>query len=620
MENDHHNLAFPIKQFETATSYASRLTRYCGLSSPTDLCLDFGFRWQDFVRGDDALFEKMAQVGGVSAADLKRWAVRSIAPGRFEVSGQSAVKSSLVRSRVRLCPQCIMEGRGRQGDSGMYRRHFWHFLSVRTCPDHDAPLLWLSPDEYTIQNYDFAGKVLRNWSEIENAAASNEKRYSTELEAYVLQRLEGISVNPFLDAMPLFIATRFCEVLGFVLLCGPKQQISRAPEDMLARAAQVGFEALQTGEEGLYDALESLVTQKSSRTVRHQSDFGALFEWLRTSSLGNGFEPVRDMVRGFILRTYPLREGDTVLGQKCERSTVYTITGAWQAVGIQRERMNRYLLDQGIARIDPLDNEVWLNRTLTADDVRRISKQMSNRLSCEEASGMLNTSLQMLQFLREWAIIVPKEDALDQVPKYEKDDLVQLATRLAARAHITPAGARHMVKIVDGAKRLRCPSGQIIALILDGKLSTVSQDADVAGLAGLRVDLTELRNALPQLPMPGLTKSEAARSLHVTYPTINYLIAEGTLTSVRVRNPKSRQFLNAVCHMSVAVFKARFLTLGQLAKTYRRASGPLGCHLEAKGICPIETPAGISWFYERKGLKRRLQKAGLAKPNEKVST
>lgn len=44
MENDHHNLAFPIKQFETATPYVSNLLRYCGLGSPKDLCLDQGFR------------------------------------------------------------------------------------------------------------------------------------------------------------------------------------------------------------------------------------------------------------------------------------------------------------------------------------------------------------------------------------------------------------------------------------------------------------------------------------------------------------------------------------------------------------------------------------------------
>jgi len=117
--------------------------------------------------------------------------------------------------------------------------------------------------------------------------------------------------------------------------------------------------------------------------------------------------------------------------------------------------------------------------------------------------------------------------------------------------------------------------------------------------------------------MMGITKGDATRSLRVTYPTINYLVAEGLLTTEYVRNPKSRQFVHAVPDESIARFQAKYETLGQLAKRYRRASGPLGCHLEAKDICPIETPIGISWIYERKGLARRLLKIGLSAPRTK---
>ncbi|WP_166418131.1 hypothetical protein [Cochlodiniinecator piscidefendens] len=97
-----HSLSFPILEYETATSYVSRLTRYCGLNSPNDFCLDHGFRWQDFVRGDDVLFDKVAAIGGANADDMKRWAVRTIDKNRFEISGQQATKMSLVRTRLRV--------------------------------------------------------------------------------------------------------------------------------------------------------------------------------------------------------------------------------------------------------------------------------------------------------------------------------------------------------------------------------------------------------------------------------------------------------------------------------------------------------------------------------------
>lgn len=174
------------------------------------------------------------------------------------------------------------------------------------------------------------------------------------------------------------------------------------------------------------------------------------------------------------------------------------------------------------------------------------------------------------------------------------------------------------------SRRVRCPSAQIVRLILEDRLPTVWRDEDIVGLAAFKVNLPELRSALPPLEMHGITKGEASRVLRVTYPTINYLISEGLLASVHVRNPKSRQFVYAVLDDSIARFQDAFETLGQLAYRYRRASGPLSCHLEAKGVCPIKTPPGISWFYERKGLRRRLQKTGLTdgerSQEEKVPT
>lgn len=169
MPHNHH-LVFPIQRFETATSYVSRLTRYCGLTAPSDLCLDFGFRWQDFIRGDDFLFEKLAAIGGASAKDMKRWAIRTIGRHKYDVSGQLAAKGSLARTRLRICPRCLTSDRQTWGRYGAYGRHLWHFRSVRTCITHAMPLMMIPPETYTIQNYDFAGQVEKHWPAIKRAA------------------------------------------------------------------------------------------------------------------------------------------------------------------------------------------------------------------------------------------------------------------------------------------------------------------------------------------------------------------------------------------------------------------------------------------------------------------
>lgn len=615
-----HQLVFPIRRFETATSYVSRLTRYCGLNAPNDLCLDQGFRWQDFIAGNDVLFAKLAKFGGASANDMKQWAIRTTGRHQYEVSGQRAGKGSLVRTRLRVCPRCLVQDRKKWGRYGAYRRHLWHFRSVRSCIVHGRPLITLPSEKYTILNYDFAGQIEKNWSAIERATEEPHVCSTTNFELYIAARLNGAAQNSFLDAMPMFLATRLCEILGLVLLNGPGQKISKASERELGLAGQAGFEALRSGENGLYQALDTLVTPMALRTVRHQSDLGAFFEWLTLAAMGPDLEPLKDKVRAYLFRTYPFAEGDMVLGKPCPAASTFTIHGAWQALGIQRKRMNRYLTEEGLADLDEVDDFIRLRGSLSADDLDRISEKMANRLNSFEAKDLLNVSAEMLQLLRDATILAPRTDALDQIPKYEKRDIEQLMGRLMQWVSKQKKSEKETVTIADASRRVRCPGSDIVQLILDGKLRTVQRDESVSGLAGFHVSLAELRKALPPLEMTGITKGEASRFLRVTYPTINFLIAEGMLATVHVRNPKSRQFVHAVPDESIAKFQSKYETLGELANRYRRAAGPLGCHLESKGICPIETPVGISWLYERKGLERRLQKAGLTTPCEKVPT
>ncbi|MEP1694922.1 MAG: hypothetical protein ABJJ69_00140 [Paracoccaceae bacterium] len=173
-----------------------------------------------------------------------------------------------------------------------------------------------------------------------------------------------------------------------------------------------------------------------------------------------------------------------------------------------------------------------------------------------------------------------------------------------------------VLSLNEVATRLRCKSSEIIALILADRLETVFGNVQDDGISGIRVDLNEVRYALPSWEMPGTTRSKASTTLRVTYQTINYLVAHGMLESERMRNPKSRQYLDGICEGSVEAFLREYDTLGLMARKYRRPSGPFGCHLEAKGICPIESPQGISWIYERRSLAARLRKIGIHIPTK----
>ncbi|MFA3920461.1 TniQ family protein [Ruegeria hyattellae] len=612
---DCYPLSFPIKHYETATSYASRLTRYCGLYSPNDLCLDLGFRWQDFVRGDDILFGKLAEIGGASANDMKRWAIRTTGRHQFEVSGQRATKASLVRTRLRVCPRCLVEDRQASGRLGVCRRHFWHFLSVRTCATHTMPLLTIPPEKYTIHNYDFIGQVERHWPLINEASEDGAYRASSELEHYIVDRLEGVARNGFLDQMPMFIATRLCEVLGFVMLFGPASKLADATDEDLHRAGQAGFDALRAGKESLLEVLHSLRSEISTSTMRQRSDLGAFYEWLRLSSFPEEMEPIRSIVRDYIFEHYPVPDGYEILGRPCAQRTVYTVEAACKALGIERKRISRYLVGDGAAERNKTAEGISLKRAIDRKDVAKISEEMRGRVTSSEALEMLSIKHRTLQDLCELGLVEQEIDNLDQRPKYDRAKLQAVLNSAAGKVTGVPVGGANLLLVADVARRLRCKSAEILALILAGKLNTVSGDVSRTGLAGIKVDIDQVRYALPNWELPGITRTDASTTLRVTYQTINYLIDQGLLRAAHMRNPKSRQYITGICDGSIDAFLGEFDTLGLMARRYKRPPGPFGCHLEAKGICPLETPPGISWIFRRRGLEARLHKIGVKPPN-----
>jgi len=91
-------------------------------------------------------------------------------------------------------------------------------------------------------------------------------------------------------------------------------------------------------------------------------------------------------------------------------------------------------------------------------------------------------------------------------------------------------------------------------------------------------------------------------------------IAFAILPMKKARNPKSRQHVNGITLESLRQFLQEYETPGLLAHRHKRSPGPFATHLEAKGICPLDTPKGISWIHKRRGLNFRLKQAGIEEP------
>lgn len=170
---------------------------------------------------------------------------------------------------------------------------------------------------------------------------------------------------------------------------------------------------------------------------------------------------------------------------------------------------------------------ISLRRTLHRADVLRISSEVSGRISSAQALGLLKIKDRALLDLCERGLVAQELDGLDQRPKYEREKLQALMKTAGSRITEPPGSAADLVPAAEVARRLRCRTADVLALVFAGKLKTVSGDVFRTGLAGIKVDIGQVRCALPIWDLPGITRTQASTALRVTYQTINYLIEGG---------------------------------------------------------------------------------------------
>ena len=83
----------------------------------------------------------------------------------------------------------------------------------------------------------------------------------------------------------------------------------------------------------------------------------------------------------------------------CQERQVFTVKSARSSLGMQRIRMNRYLVDQGLAKIPGKGDTIQLFAQLDPEAIRKISNEMHHRIEKNEAQRILKVSANVLQDL-----------------------------------------------------------------------------------------------------------------------------------------------------------------------------------------------------------------------------
>jgi hypothetical protein len=604
----------PLGAGETTASYTSRLAAANRLSA-RDFCLDWKITFQSVVDGNEAAIAKIADKGGVPAADLGANAFVRTESENYLHRGERLLRPSLRRKNVAVCPACLKDdiaASNLRPQLAVFGRADWQIDAVKNCAVHDSALIVVSDDMTPGKMHDFAYQVGPVLANLDMLAGQAERRQSTGLETYILNRFEGCRHSPLLDSLDLFVAISFCDLLGAVDLFGRTTNLNKMTDEQWRLAGARGFEIADGGDASVRDflgKLQATFPYKRSGREGPQALFGRLYQVLEFGSEDAAWDPIRDLVGGFIRDRLPLGPEDVVFGKPVGRRTLHSVRTLSIDADLHPKRIKKLLR---AARIidDPQMALAHHNIIFDAQDGSAAVQKAKGALSLPAAGRYINAPRVQIGLLAKNGFIQPfiPARAFDALDQFAVDDLADFLKRLFAGAHPVKKPAPNQLDIPSAAGRCCCSSIEVLRLILDKKLTWVGRHADIQGYMSALVDVDEVRAKVRGADTGGFTKEQLKEKLSTTARVAAALIKHGYLKTITVINPVNRCPTVVVPAGEADGFAAEYISLFALARRQGRHFLKLKQELDAAGILPALDRKKIgATFYRRNNLSNQTE-------------
>lgn len=599
----------PLGPGETPASFASRLAALNGPSA-RDLCLDFGTQFQKVVDGDPEALAIIAAKGSVPADALAANAFVRTGERRYRFHGEELTRTSLRRSLVVGCPACltgdIAAAPQLKPRVAAFQRAIWQVAAVKTCPIHEVPLVVLANDMTPGRMHDWTAHITAAIPELPRLMAEARPRPLTGLETYIVARLSDAPArNDLLDPLPLYVAIAACEPFGAVAAFGRTVNLKTLTDEDWRVAGGAGFDILAggvAGAHGFLEALQATYPYSGAATEGPQAVLGRIYQTLEFYRDDAAYDPLRDLVGGFIRTRFPVGPGDVVFGKPVEIRLLHSIRTLSKQTGLHAKRLRKVLEASGVLA-DGSDGLADGNCLFDAQRGLMVGSEVAAAtLSVRDAGVYLNAPRVQRDMLYRSGIIVPRikggeHGAADQ---FAPADLDAFLARLFEGAVFSGFAGPNFVDIPTAA-RLACRSSEeIVRAILDRRLMQKTRIANKQGYMALLVDIDEVRALVRGPDHGGLTGLQIKDKLSTTAKVVAAVIKHGHLKSMTVVNPVNRCPTVIVTTAEVARFEREFVSLFALARQQRRHHMLVKKEIDAAGVKPALDPEKVgATFYRR---------------------
>ncbi|MGP3725819.1 TniQ family protein [Cereibacter sphaeroides] len=585
---------FPMAPDESHFSWIVRSAAFHTGGDAVSFLGDLGVSVADVRSGAAAAMNRLCTLLGEEPEHVFQNTIR--VEGNLRRLRDEVFSSKFLRQPVAYCPACLLEDEG-AGEARVVRRGrlIWLLKPVRTCPVHDLPLVTVG--ESSTWRSALTGLSRSAPERAEDLRAELRvlvPRQCSPLQVYLEERLQGRSAVPWLDGQTIEQACRASEMLGLVLQFGSRPRFRTLTDDDRDLAGRVGFAHTSRGEAGIAEALDPLVERSlaSTRARRPSQVYGVLFDWLQqTVKYAPG--PIRETVRQHALARLEVEPCGNFLGAPVTERQLYSVASLARDAGLHPSTLRNALVTLGAV---PAGSDVDNGRlTIDARAATDLAGALQRVVPIARLPELLNTSRAQAQQLVHDGLLPMLQPDPEQrqgrqgcaVDCWEVDRFLERLERDAVPVADFPAG---MTGIPQAAERARCPTTEIVRLILAGRLKRVARLERAKGYAAILVDVMEVRSCLPK-DETGMLLTTALQRLMIDAEA-GRVIADGTvdpplLRTVETPDPTAPSSNLRVTNEDLAAFARRYVSEKRLGALHRMGPREVRRRLDRAKVAPI---------------------------------
>ena len=582
---------------ETLPSFFSRMATLNGTDAVW-FALDIGVSLRRILNQEKVAVATFAARAGLAPsrlADMLSWTGERVGDVRMRFRGEVFVSRALRNPVVRGCPHCLREAAGELVSplSHMVMAGDWLCRGVDVCLRHHHPLvpLWTSPR--LVDRDDIGARLAEILPDLLSGRFDRDPITPSAYDLWIDRRLTRGEDDTWLASQPLFAAMTFCALLGAELM---------RVQDLEAQnrtAKAMGFEVASKGPEAIEGALDRLTLAGDGGHFVTRGALGTLFESLdRLYRSDESFDGFRDIVRGYLLRIWPVAAGDVILGKTVPERRLHSLVTASKEIGIGTAVLDDFLMEAGAFAAD--DDRSDARKTFDAKKFQQLLEEIPTLVGPIAMRKAMGATRAELISLGSDGILLPRTKVPTIKSPWRLSDGLALVQELESLA--TPLGAdpNGWETIQHVRKRLGLSVGQVIAAIREGTL-TAGKRTGVFGYHGIVVECARVDQLKVRLPREmsletidgELAAAAFTRSIGLRQRGAFLALIEGGHTpAIEVLHPVTKRKQWRMTEADIAAFHEKFTTPTVIAEETGLHRNTILAALVARGI-EVFRPNGV---------------------------